>query len=135
MDWDSPQVPDGLHGEAELMTEQTGQQGMPQSDPPDWYKNPPPWWNSAPQQRTQPPPWQGQGQGQQGPSNYDILTAINGAPERIVNAIREATKQVAPPSQQAAPAPQQQQQQQPPQQHDNPPRERNFAEKWFDLAP
>lgn len=115
------------------MTEQTGQQGMPQSLPePDWYKNPPPWWNSAPQ-RTPPPPY-----GQpQGPSNYDILTAINGAPERIVNAIREATKQVAPPPQQTPP-----QQTAPPQQQqptnnnqDNAPRQRTFAEKWFDLTP
>ena len=118
------------------MTEQTGQQSAPQSLPePDWYKNPPSWWNSGPP-RNQPPPWQGQGQGQQGPSNYDILTAINGAPERIVNAIREATKQVAPPTQQQPP-PQQQQQQPPPQQQqqqtDNPPREKSFAEKWYGL--
>ena len=119
------------------MTEQTGQQGMPQSLPePDWYKNPPPWWN---QQPSRPMPAQPQYGGQPtGPSNYDIMTAINGAPERIVNAIREATKQVAP--QQQAPAPQQQAPA--PQQQtgnnnsaDNPPRQRTFAEKWFDLAP
>lgn len=114
------------------MTEQTGQQGAPQSLPePDWYKNPPPWWNNSPQ-RTQPPPQYGQ---QQGPSNYDILTAINGAPERIVNAIREATKQVAPAPQQQAPAAQQQAPAPQQQTNDNPPRQRTFAEKWFDLAP
>lgn len=113
-----------------LMTEQTGQQGTPQSELPDWLKNPPPWWNAPPQQRTQPPPQYGQ---PQGPSNYDILTAINGAPERIVNAIREATKQVPPAPQQQAPAPQQQATPQQQQNNDNPPRERTFAEKWFDL--
>jgi hypothetical protein len=119
------------------MTEQTGQQGAPQPLPePDWYKNPPPWWGSGPPQRTQPPPWQGQ-QGQQGPSNYDILTAINGAPEKIVNAIREATKQVAPAQQQQQQPPPQQQQQPPSQQQqqqtDSPPREKTFAEKWYGL--
>lgn len=115
------------------MTEQTGQQGPPQSEPPEWYKNPPPWWNSAPQQRAQPPPWQGQGQ-PQSPSNYDILTAIQGAPEKIVNAIREATKQVAPPPQQAAPPPPQQTNNNQ-QNNDTPPRPLTFAEKWYGLTP
>jgi hypothetical protein len=116
-----------------LMTEQTGQQGAPQALPePDWYKNPPSWWNSGPP-RNQPPPWQGQGQ--QGPSNYDIMTAIQGAPEKIVMAIREATKQVAPPAQQPPPPPPAQQPppQQQQQQNDNPPREKTFAEKWYGL--
>jgi Sec-independent protein translocase protein TatA len=101
---------------------------------PEWYKNPPSWWNQQrqqPQQQYTPPA--------PGPSNNDLFTAIKGLPEQVVNAIREATQQVAQQQQQQQqqqPQQPQQQQQQPQQQqqqqgNDHPPRRASFAEKWF----
>jgi hypothetical protein len=114
------------------MTEQQGQQQMPTPLPePEWYKNPPSWWNQR-QERQAPPP---QNYPTPGPSNNDLLTAMQRMPEQVVNAIREATQAVA--QQQAQQQtqqpqqPQQQVQQQP--QRDNSPRQASFAEKWFGI--
>lgn len=69
------------------MTEQTGTTGG-QPPPPDWYSKPPEWLTRPPQQSA-PPPSQGHAQG---PDLSGLQQAIEGMPERIVNALRDAVQ-------------------------------------------
>lgn len=108
------------------MTEQPGQQSgqTPRPSwldtPPAWYTNPPQ--HSTPQQQQSPPSYSG--------GNSDLAQKLDALPEKIVNAIREATGQNRPQQQQQPPAA-------PPatppaaQTPDTPPKEKTFAEKWF----
>lgn len=111
------------------MTEENNQSAG-QTPRPSWMDSPPSWYNQPPQSHSpaySPPTSSG--------GNNDILQALQAMPEKVVNAIREATgqnKQQPPPVQQP-PAPQQpsvQQQQQPSAQTDTAPRPTTFAE-WF----
>ena len=54
------------------------------SQPPDWYKTPPSWLQNAPSNNPAPtaPP--------SGTNRNELRDAINGLPDQIVNAIREA---------------------------------------------
>jgi hypothetical protein len=61
------------------------------SEPPDWYKNPPSWYNNN---SSAPPPANPPASP---PANRgDLMHAISGLPDQIVNAIREAFPPAAP---------------------------------------
>ena len=90
------------------------------SEPPDWYKNPPSWLQN---QGNHNPPSSPPGRG-------DVMNAISGLPDQIVNAIREAfppasapqsppADNAAPPSAPATPA------------EEPPGKVNSFAEWWW----
>jgi hypothetical protein len=114
-------------------TSGTSGQGGQQSawEMPDWLKQPPAWYSAAPHSAPQPaasyPPASGS-------SGEDLRTILNGLPEKVVNAIREATQ----PAQHAAPPVQQQQQVAAPpaaetqqQETEQAPGPLSFGERWF----
>lgn len=102
------------------------QQPQPQPlEPPEWLKNPPSWWNQRPQ------PQQPQYAPPRDP-NADLITAVNGMPERVVNALREAIQGAQQQPQQQSQQPQQPQQQASNNGETQPaPRKQSFAEWWF----
>lgn len=99
------------------------------ADPPDWYKSPPAWLQQ-PQQ-----PQQNAGVGQQVVSRGDLMSAIQGMPETIINGIREAfpQPQQTPPPDNSGQQQQQQQSNTPPPAGDEqtPGKSGSFAEWWF----
>lgn len=67
-----------------------------QSDAPDWYKNPPSWYNQSPS-NSRPTSQERHQDSSNNSGSADLLTAIQGLPERIVNGLREATQSTTPP--------------------------------------
>jgi hypothetical protein len=96
------------------------------SEPPSWYTTPPAWLNNAPQGNISPPP------GVQ--RNSDLMNAIGGMPDRVVDAIREAFPQQAPSTQPAAATPPPAENAAPagtPAAESTPGKSNNFADWWF----
>lgn len=99
------------------------------SNPPAWYNTPPSWYNNSPSHpQPQSPPPNG------GPSRNDLMTAIGGLPDQIVNALREAfptTTPAQPPANNAPPPSNSQPASPPPSTESEPNKPLSFAEWWW----
>jgi hypothetical protein len=98
------------------------------SEPPAWYNNPPEWLKNAPNNGAANAPQSA------GPSRNDLMGAIGGLPDQIVNAIREAFPATPPanaPSNPPASGESNAPANTPPAAESTPGKSSSFADWWF----